>query len=58
MLLIGFAYLMTSLKHNNLTVIIYTLILNAFVLQIYLLVQYFWAQIFKGFKLEYYIKIN
>lgn len=58
MILIGFGYLMTVLKTNNLSSLIYTFFLNALVIQIYILVQGFWGQIFSGFTNNFYIYID
>lgn len=58
MVLIGFGYLMTALKTNNLSALVYTLFVNALSIQLYILFQGFWAQIFSAFKQDFYIYID
>jgi hypothetical protein len=58
MILLGFGYLMTTLKHNNLSVLTYCLLTHALVMQLYLLIQAFWSQIFNAFALDFYLLIN
>lgn len=58
MLLLGFGYLMTSIKHTNLSVLTYSLLINALVIQFYILLSTFWGQVFHKFDLPFYVLIN
>lgn len=58
MILLGFGYLMTTLKHNNLSALTYCLLCHTIVLQLYLLIQAFWSQIFTAFKMDFYLPLN
>jgi Ca2+/Na+ antiporter len=58
MILIGFGYLMTAIKTNNLSSLVYTLFVNALSIQIYILFQGFWSQIFTAFKKSFYINVD
>jgi hypothetical protein len=58
MILIGFGYLMTAIKTNNLSALIYTLFVNALSIQFYILFQGLWSQVFSAFKKDFYIFID
>lgn len=49
---------MTTLKHNNLSALTYCLLCHAIVMQLYLLVQAFWSQIFHAFDQDFYLLLN
>lgn len=57
-LLLGFGYLMTSIKHTNLSVLSYSLLISALVAQLYVLLSTFWGQVFNAFDLPFYVLIN
>jgi ammonium transporter Rh len=58
MLLLGFGLLMTTSKTNSLTALVYTLLIVAVVVQLYVLFQGFWTQAFTGFQSEFNIFID
>ena len=58
MMLIGFGYLMATLRTNSFSGLAYTLFVNALSLQLYVLFQGFWNQIFSAFKKDFYIYVD
>jgi ammonium transporter Rh len=48
MMLIGFGYLMTFIKHHLWSTLSYTFFINAVVVQLYMLLQPFWHHVFEG----------
>lgn len=48
MMLIGFGFLMVFIKNNSWSALTYTFIINAIVVQQYILWQQFWHKTFKG----------
>jgi hypothetical protein len=50
MMLIGFGFLMTFIKGHSWSALSYTFLINALILQLYLLLQPFWQRVFfEGF---------
>ena len=58
MMLIGFGYLMATLRTNSFSGLAYTLFVNALSLQLYVLFQGFWNQIFSAFNKDFYIYVD
>ena len=58
MLLLGFGFLMTVIRTYWLSSFVYPLLVMVMTLQLYILIQYFWAQIFQLFQLDFYIFID
>ena len=58
MLLLGFGLLLSIIRTNSLTSLVYTLVCMALVLQMYILVQGFWVQVFTAFKQEFHILMD
>jgi ammonium transporter Rh len=48
MMLIGFGFLMTFIKNNSWSAVSYSFLINAIVVQLYLLLSPFWHKVFKG----------
>ena len=50
MIVIGFAYLMTFIKNHSISALVYTFLINAIVVQFYMLLTNFWTKVlFTGF---------
>ena len=58
MVLLGFGYIMTVVKTNQLSVLVFTLFINALIIQWYLLIQGFWVQVFSGFRKDLHIPLS
>jgi ammonium transporter Rh len=48
MMLIGFGFLMTYIKKNAWSSLVYTFFINAIIVQLYLLLSDFWTKVFHG----------
>ena len=48
MMLIGFGFLMTFIKHNSWSALSYTFFINAIIVQLYILLGPFWHRVFNG----------
>lgn len=48
MMLVGFGFLMTSIKNNSWSALSYTFFLNAILVQLFFLLENFWIDVFDG----------
>jgi ammonium transporter Rh len=57
MMLIGFGFLMTFIKHHAWSSLVYTFFINAIIVQLYILLYDFWHKVFNG-KWDYLIYVK